>query len=92
MCLTACEGVVHGSAPHPREDENGLWWPCTGAIKVVVRFGTFESVREFDSRAYGGTPHCCFEHAEQTLYVSMPPRTGAEEPDHEANLSALLRD
>jgi hypothetical protein len=51
-----------------------------------------ESVREFDSRAYGGTPHCCFEHAEQTLYVSMPPRTGAEEPDHEANLSALLRD
>jgi hypothetical protein len=28
----------------------------------------------------------------ESLYMSMPPRTGAEEADHEANLSALLRD
>jgi class 3 adenylate cyclase len=40
-----------------------------GPIKVVRLIGTFESVWKFDSRAYGGTPHCCFEHAEQNLFM-----------------------
>jgi predicted ATPase len=59
----------HGSAPRPRRDENGVCWPRAGAIKVGRLNGTFESVWKFDSRAYGGTPHCCFEHAEQNLFM-----------------------
>jgi hypothetical protein len=61
--------VIHGSATHPRRDENRVWWCSAGAIKVMLAIGTYESVVEFDSRAYGGTPHCCFEHAEQDLFM-----------------------
>ena len=32
--------VVHGSATHPRGDENELWCRCAGAIKVVILIGT----------------------------------------------------
>jgi len=65
--------VVHGSATHPRRDENGVWWRCADAIKVVILIGTPGSAGKFDSRAYGGTPHCCFEHAEQNLLCEYAP-------------------
>jgi transposase len=62
-------------------------------------------VGQFGSRAYGGTPHCCFEHAEQNLFnLSMPLCAGAEEPTmervhqcccgidvHKATLTACVR-
>jgi len=52
-------GVSHGSATHPRRDENGVGWRRAGAIKVVNPIGTFESVgeqRHFQSRLLATSP------------------------------------
>jgi hypothetical protein len=59
----------------------------TGAIKAFVFIGTFQPAGEIDSRAYGGAPHLLLRaHRAESLYMRMPPRTGAEEANHAASL------